>query len=72
MIEQLTLAYGFYEFYSIQPYIYICNTFRVYFCVWFKECSDFILLHEAVKFSQHHLLKRLFTALYSLAFSVID
>ena len=23
-----------------------------------KECSDFILLHVAVKFSQHHLLKR--------------
>ena len=24
-----------------------------------KKCSDFILLHEAVQFSQHHLLKRL-------------
>ena len=25
-----------------------------------KECSNFILLHVAVQFSQHHLLKRLF------------
>ena len=25
-----------------------------------RECSDFILLHVAVQFSQHHLLKRLF------------
>ena len=24
-----------------------------------KECSNFILLHVAVQFSQHHLLKRL-------------
>ena len=27
------------------------------YCV--KECSNFIILHEAVQFSQHHLLKRL-------------
>ena len=25
----------------------------------FRECSNFILLHVAVQFSQHHLLKRL-------------
>ena len=24
-----------------------------------RKCSDLILLHEAVQFSQHHLLKRL-------------
>ena len=24
-----------------------------------RECSNFILLHAAVQFSQHHLLKRL-------------
>ena len=24
-----------------------------------RECSNFILLHVAVQFSQHHLLKRL-------------
>ena len=29
----------------------------VYFCV--RECSNFILLHVAVQFSQHLLLKRL-------------
>ena len=27
------------------------------YCV--RECSDFILVHVAVQFSQHHLLKRL-------------
>ena len=26
-----------------------------------RECANFILLHVAVQFSQHHLLKRLFT-----------
>ena len=26
------------------------------YCV--RECSDFILVHVAVQFSQHHLLKR--------------
>ena len=32
-----------------------------------RECSDFILLHVAVQFSQHHLLKRLsfFSIVYS-------
>ena len=24
-----------------------------------RDCSDFILLHETVQFSQHHLLKKL-------------
>ena len=24
-----------------------------------RECSNFVLLHAAVQFSQHHLLKRL-------------
>ena len=33
-----------------------------------RECSNFILLHVAVQFSQHHLLKRLvFSPLYILA-----
>ena len=37
-----------------------------------KEYSNFNLLHVAVQFSQHHLLKRLFSPLYILAFFVID
>ena len=32
-----------------------------------RKCSNFILLHMAVQFSQHHLLKRLFSLLYILA-----
>ena len=30
-----------------------------YFCVWCYECSNFILLHLVVQFSQHHFLKLL-------------
>ena len=32
-----------------------------------RECSNFILLHVAVQFSQYHLLKRLSAPLYILA-----
>ena len=33
-----------------------------------RECSNFILLHVVVQFSQHHLLKRLFfSPLYIIA-----
>ena len=38
-----------------------------------RECSDFILLHVAAHFFQHHLLKRLFfSPMYVLASFVID
>ena len=37
-----------------------------------RECSNFILLHVAVQFSQHHLLKRLSSPWYILASFVID
>ena len=33
--------------------------FEFTFVYGFRECSYFILLHVAVQFSQHHLLKRL-------------
>ena len=33
--------------------------FRFIFVFGVRECSSFILLHVAVQFSQHHLLKRL-------------
>ena len=56
-----------------------CLTFKSFFYFEFifvyglKECSNFILLHATVWFSQHHLLKRLsFLPLYILAFIVID
>ena len=37
-----------------------------------RECSNFILLHVAVQFSQYHLLKRLFSPLYILASFIKD
>ena len=36
-----------------------------------RKCSNFILFHVAVQFSQYHLLKRLFSPLYILASIVI-
>ena len=36
-----------------------------------RKCSNFILFHVAVQFSQYHLLKRLFYPLYILASIVI-
>ena len=33
--------------------------FEFIFVYGVRECSDFLLLHVAVQFSQHHLLKRL-------------
>ena len=33
--------------------------FQFIFVYGVRECSDFILLHVAVQFSQHHLSKRL-------------
>ena len=37
-----------------------------------RECSNFILLHVAVQFPQHHLLKKLsFPPLYIFAFFVM-
>ena len=42
--------------------------FEFIFVYGVRKCSHFILLHVAVQFSQHHLLKRLvFAPLYSLA-----
>ena len=51
--------------FSSRSFIVSCLTFRclIYFEFIFvygvRECSNFILLHVAVLFSQHHLLKRL-------------
>ena len=33
--------------------------FEFIFLYYVRKCSNFILLHVAVQFSQHHLLKRL-------------
>ena len=41
--------------------------FEFIFVFGVRKCSKFILLHVAVQFSQHHLLKRLFVPLYILA-----
>ena len=44
--------------------------FEFIFVFGVRKCSKFILLHVAVQFSQHHLLKRLFVPLYILAYFV--
>ena len=41
--------------------------FKFIFVYGIRKCSNFILLHVAVEFSQHHLLKRFFVPLYILA-----
>ena len=49
--------------------------FEFIFVCGLRECSNFILLHVAVQFSQHHLLKRLpFPIVYSwlLCHKLID
>ena len=47
--------------------------FEFIFVYGVRECSNFILLHVVVQFSQHHLLKRLsFLPLYIFASFVID
>ena len=44
--------------------------FELMFVYGVRKYSNFRLLHVAVKFSKHHLLKRLFPPLYILAFFV--
>ena len=39
--------------------------FEFLFVYGVRKCSNFILLHVAVQFSQHHLLKRLFLYIVS-------
>ena len=39
--------------------------FEFIFVYGVRECSNFILLHVAIQFSQHYLLKRLFSIVYS-------
>ena len=51
--------------FSSESFIISCLTFRFLihfefiFVCGIRKCSSFILLHVAVQFSQHHLLKRL-------------
>ena len=44
---------------SIWSYTQAFNHFQFIFVYDVRECSNFILLHETVQFSQSHLLKRL-------------
>ena len=46
--------------------------FELVFVYGVRECSNFILLHVAVQFPQHHLLKRLSSVLYTHASFVVD
>ena len=46
--------------------------FEFFFFVYsVRECSNFIPLHVAVQFSQHHLLKTYFLSLYLIAHQMI-
>ena len=46
--------------------------FECIFVYGVRKCSNLIVLHGAVQFSQHHLLKRLSSLLYILASLVVD
>ena len=48
------------------------NHFEFIFVYGFREYANLIVLHVAVQFSQHHLLKTVFSLLYILASFVID
>ena len=48
------------------------NNFEFIFVYGVRECSNLILLHIAVQFSQHQLLKRWSSPWYILASFVID
>ena len=49
----------FQEFKVYRSYIQVFNPFEFIFVYGARVCSNFILQHVAVQFSQHHLLKRL-------------
>ena len=51
----------------VSGYIFRCLMhLEFFFGTWCKKCSNFIILHIAAKFSQHHLLKRVsFSIVYS-------
>ena len=46
--------------------------FEFIFVYGVRKCSSFMLSHVAVQFYQHHLLKSLFSPLYTVAFFVKD
>ena len=46
--------------------------FEFIFVYGVRECSNFTLLHVVVQFSQHHLLKKLSSPLYTLASFAVD
>ena len=47
------------DFYSIWSYTLSLIHFEFIFVYGVRKCSNVVLLHVAVQFSQHHLLKRL-------------
>ena len=66
VLEDLALIYGIVcSKFSSKSFIVSVLTFRslihfdFIFVYGFRKCSNFILLHVAVQFSQHHLLKKL-------------
>ena len=47
------------EFYSVSIIFRCLMHFEFIFVYGARKCSNFIILHGAVQFFQHHLLKRL-------------
>ena len=67
VVEDLALFYviSVLPMFSFKSFIVSCLTFRslihfeFIFVYGVRKCSNFILLHVAIQFSQNHLLKRL-------------
>ena len=55
-----------------RPTIRSLINFELIFVCDVRECSNIILSHVAVQFSLPHLLKKVFSPLYTLAFFVTD
>ena len=57
MLESVQPLFSSESFYTIQSYIRSLMHFEFIFVYGIRKCSNFILVHIAVQFSQHHLLK---------------
>ena len=58
MSKSVLAAFSSRSFMVSCPTFRSLNHFEFIFVYGMRECSNFIVLHVAVQFSQHHLLKR--------------
>ena len=59
MLKSLLPMFFFQEFCGCQSYIWALNHFKFTFVYGVRECSNFILSHVDVQYSQHRLSKRM-------------